>query len=56
MEKQKRLRESTDLEEYDFIDTKNFEIGSVVKKLQLFEVGRISEISGKMYPCSNDFI
>ena len=27
--------------ELDILGTKNFEIGSVVKKLQLFEVGRI---------------
>ena len=29
--------------ELDILDTKNFGIGSVVKKLQLLEVGRISE-------------
>ena len=28
--------------ELDTLGTKNFEIGTVVKKLQLFEVGRIS--------------
>ena len=41
MEKQKKARESTDLAEYIFLGTKNFEIGSVVKKLQSFEVGEI---------------
>ena len=33
--------------ELDILDTKNFGIGSVVKKLQLLEVGRISENIGK---------
>ena len=36
--------------ELDIVGTKNFEIGSVVKKLQLFEDGRVLEISDKMYP------
>ena len=39
MEKQKNTRKSTDLAEYIFLGTKNFEISSVVKKLQLIEVG-----------------
>ena len=30
--------------ERDTLDTKNFEIATVVKKLQMFEVGRISKI------------
>ena len=30
--------------ELDILDTKNFEIGSLVKKLHLFEVGRILKI------------
>ena len=33
--------------ELDIISTKNFENGSVVQKLQLFEVARISEFFGR---------
>ena len=40
--------------ELDILDTKNFEIGPVVKKLQLFEVGLILVTSKKFKQKSNE--
>ena len=43
MEKQKKVRESTDLAEYMFLDTSNFSQLQTVKKLELCKDGQKSE-------------